>query len=244
MKITKRHILAIAALMLLSGCSSESPSTETAQTTVTASEAEQSVTEVTPPMQDHPSEEGEDETVSIYFGKQVEKEEDLAIFKISGDIPEGWDVIKDDKEAKMYSSNIGSIRIFGQNFKEEFQSLDVFADQGCAGIKVNNMMFQADTEFSDPVKTTVAGFDAIRYDYTVTAYEFLYETEADGSQKLNDDGTPILTNEKIVAGKYYDRVYYFYSDEDAFYIMVECPEPYKDQTDPIFDAFIDSVKVN
>lgn len=240
----KKHIIAIAAMMLLgcaTGCTSGN-SSDPAQTTQ-AAQATGSAAEVTPPMQDTPPEDDPDDTFSVYYGKEVENEADLAIFKISGEVPEGWNTLQDDKDAKMYSSNIGSIRIFAQNYKEEFQDLEIFADQGCAGIKVNNMMYQADTEFSEPMKTTVAGFDAIRYDYTVKAYQFLYETEADGSQKLDDEGKPIMLDEKVPAGTYLDRVYFFYSDEDAFYIMVECPEPYKDQTDPIFDKFIDSVTI-
>ena len=240
--MNKRIIAAAAAaLMIFAGCSQNKPNTPQQTTETSAAE-----TAMTPAMTNHPVEDPgeEEEEFSVYTGKVVENEADLAIFKISADCPEGFNVMQDDKEGKVWASEIGSMSIKAQNYKEEFVELEKFADQGCAGIKVNNMMYQADTIFGEPQKTTVAGFDAIRYDYEIIAYEFLYETNADGSQKTDEDGKPILTDEKREVGRYSDRVYFFYSDEDVFYIITESPKDKKADADPVFDKFIESVKVS
>ncbi|MDE7293122.1 MAG: hypothetical protein K2N72_01725, partial [Oscillospiraceae bacterium] len=161
---------------------------------------------------------GEDESISIYTGREVENEEDLAIFKISFDLPDGWETTIDNAEGKQFLSEKGEVVVKAQNFKEEFQDLAVFADQGCAGIKMNNMLFQADTEFSEPMNTTVAGFDAIRYDYTVTAYQFEFEVDEEGAQIIDENGDRIVKSKNVI-GEFSDRVYYFYSNEDVFYII-------------------------
>lgn len=180
---------------------------------------------------------------TIYTGKTVENEADLAIFKFNATLPAGYETVIDSKDGKQYASPNGSIIVKAQNFKEEFQELEVFADQGCAGIKLNNMLYQADTFFSEPVKTTVAGFDAIRYDYTITAYVFKYEVDANGEYILDDDGNPIITDEKEVFGEYVNRVYYFYSDEDVFYIICESPKDSAEAASKEFDEFINSITI-
>ena len=149
----------------------------------------------------------------------------------------------DNSEGKMYASPNGSIIVKAQNYKEEFQELSVFADQGCASIKLNNMMYQADTNFSDPQNTTVAGFDAIRYDYTVTAYIYEYETDSAGAQVTGDDGNPIITDQKDVLGEYVNRVYYFYSDEDVFYVICESRKENSEAAAKEFDEFISGVTI-
>lgn len=181
--------------------------------------------------------------VSVYTGKAVENEEDLAIFKFNAVLPDGYETVIDSAEGKQYVSPNGAIMVKAQNFKEEFQSLEVFADQGCAAIKMNNMMYQSDTEFSEPVKTTVGGFDAIMYDYTITSYIFLYETDANGEQILDDDGHPIITDQREVYGEYVNRVYYFYSDEDVFYVICESRKENAEAAAKEFDEFISSVTI-
>ena len=97
----KKHIIAIAAMMLLgcaTGCTSGN-SSDPAQTTQ-AAQTTGSAAEVTPPMQDTPPEDDPEDTFSVYYGKEVENEADLAIFKISGEVPEGWNTLQDDKDAR------------------------------------------------------------------------------------------------------------------------------------------------
>lgn len=183
---------------------------------------------------------GEEET--IYTGKTVENEEDLAIYKFNCEIPEGYEVVVDSSEGKVFSSPNGSITVKAQNYKEEFQSLEVFADQACAGILLSNTLHQADTNFDEPVETKVNGFDAIRYDYTVTAYIYTYATDSDGNYIVDDDGNPEVES-KDIYGEYVNRVYYFYSDEDVFYFICEAPKDCAEQAAADFDSFVESVTI-
>lgn len=185
----------------------------------------------------------EEETISIYTGKEVENEEDLAIFKFNAVLPDGYETVIDSAEGKQYISPNGLIVVKAQNYKEEFQELEVFADQGCASINISNMLHQADTEFSEPQKTTVGGFDAIKYDYYITAYQYEVETDAEGEIVTDENGAPITTDERFVIGEYVNRVYYFYSDEDAFYIICESPKVSSEKAAAEFDEFIGSISI-
>ena len=241
----KKHITAAAAILcMLTACSQNPDTGSTIQTSVTPSETEiTTIISGGAPMQDHPDEEDPEDTVSIYTGREVADPADLAIHKFNCELPEGYEVKIDDDEGKLFVSERSSITVKAQNYKEEFMELSKFADQACANVKIGNMMSQADTVFSEPMETKVAGFDAIRYDYDVTAYIFLYETDADGNQKLDDEGKPILTDQKEVYGKFHDRIYFFYSDEDAFIITMESPDSEKDNVAEEFDRFIENVTI-
>lgn len=233
----KKTLAAAAAVsLILTGCGN-SGNAEVSETTTAAKPDFSTAAET------EATAEGDDETVSIYTGKEVENEADLAIYKLSCTPPEGFETIADGADGKQYSSPYGGIVVKAQNYKEEFQELSVFADQGCASIKLNNMMYQADTNFSDPQNTTVAGFDAIRYDYTVTSYIYEYETDSAGAQVTGDDGNPIITDRKDVLGEYVNRVYYFYSDEDVFYVICESRKENSEAAAKEFDEFISSVTI-
>ena len=234
--IKKAFAAAAAVCLILTGCGKNSEGTETSETTAAKPDFSTAETEAIA--------EDDAETVSIYTGKAVENEADLAIYKLSCTPPEGFETIADGADGKQYSSPYGGIVVKAQNYKEEFQDLDVFADSGCASIKVNNMLYQSDTEFSDPIKTTVAGFDAIRYDYTVTSYIFPPVTDADGGYVTGDDGNYVLSEDKEVNGVFVDRVYYFYSDEDVFYIICESKEDSAEEAAAAFDQFIESVSIS
>lgn len=184
----------------------------------------------------------DDETISIYTGKEVENEEDLAIYKFNCKLPEGYETAIDDSEGKAYVSPYSSITVKARNYKEEYQALDVFADQACAGILMSNAAYQAETNFSDPVKTTVGGFDALRYDYTVTAYIYDYETDSEGNIKADDNGNPVVKS-KDIYGEYVNRAYFFYSDEDVFYFICEAQKDSADKAAEDFDKFVESVTI-
>lgn len=235
-KIAEISAAVLAAAILMTGCGKNNGS-ETSETTTAATP----VFSVTSPGETL-AEIEEEET--IYTGMTVANEEDLAIYKFSCTLPDGYEAKIDNSEGKMYVSPNGSVIVKAQNFKEEFQSLEVFADQGCAAIKLNNMMYQADTEFSEPQKTTVAGFEAIKYDYNITSYIFKYETDSEGAVVTGEDGQPVITDEKEIYGEYVNRVYYFYSDEDVFYIICESPKTTAEAAAKEFDEIISSVTIS
>lgn len=239
MRLAKKIIAAVFALgILMTGCGKQETGDQIVTTAATPAFSVTSAGETLADAEADP-----EDTVSIYTGKTVENEADLAIYKFNSTLPDGYETKIDNSEGKMYASPNGSIIVKAQNYKEEFQELSVFADQGCASIKLNNMMYQADTNFSDPQNTTVAGFDAIRYDYTVTAYIYEYETDSAGAQVTGDDGNPIITDQKDVLGEYVNRVYYFYSDEDVFYVICESRKENSEAAAKEFDEFISGVTI-
>ncbi|MBP5581770.1 MAG: hypothetical protein J6X85_08325 [Ruminococcus sp.] len=238
----KKYIIAAAALCIFTACTN-TPEPTPAESTAVPSESAVTTSVTGAPMQPFPSTEEDDTPIDIYTGKEVENPEDLAIHKFNCEVPEGYQVVADTDEGKLYRSGRASITIKAQNYKEEFIALPEFADQACASLKVGNMLNQADTVFSAPENTTVAGFDAVKYDYDVTAYIYLYETNADGSQKLGDDGNPIITDQKEIYGKFHDRIYFFYSDEDVFIITMESPESEKDNVAGEFDHFLETITI-
>ena len=157
--------------------------------------------------------------------------------------PRTFQAVIDDDTGKQLVSENALIIIKAQNYKDEFVDLAEFADQGCAAIKINNMLYQADTEFSEPQNTTVAGFDAIRYDYTITAYRFLYQTDENGEEIKDENGNPVVSDEKVVEAVYKDSIHYFYSDEDVFYVICETAEENAEALAPVFEEFIASVSI-
>ncbi len=186
-----------------------------------------------------------DLTDTVYTGKEVENEEDLAIFKFNFEAPDGYEVIVDSSEGKyLYNEELGaSITVKAQNYKEEFTDLATFADSACANLKLTNMLYQADTDFDDPIDTTVAGFDAVLYYYYVTAYIYTYETDENGDYVLDEDGNAIKTGDKEVYGEFSDCGYFFYSDEDVFYILCEAPKDTAEANFELVAQFIDSITI-
>lgn len=236
-KMKKILAAAAAVCLILTGCG-KNKDEEVTETTTAAKPDFSSVST------DNADYDAEEETISIYTGKEVENEEDLAIFKFNCTLPDGFETVIDSAEGKQYSTPFGGIVVKAQNYKEEFQDLEVFADSGCASIKVSNMLYQADTEFSEPIKTTVAGFDAIRYDYTVTSYIFPPVTDANGEYVMDENDQYVLSEEKEINGEFVDRVYYFYSDEDVFYIICEATKENAEAAQAGFDEFIESVTIS
>lgn len=233
-KMKKIIAAAAAVCLIMTGCGKNN-NEEVTETTTAAKPDFSSVTA---------GSDDEDEPVSIYTGKEVENEEDLAIFKFNCTVPDGYNTVVDNAEGKQYASPLGGIVVKAQNYKEEFQDLEVFADSGCASIKVSNMLYQADTEFSEPIKTTVAGFDAIRYDYTITSYIYPPVTDENGEYVLDENGQYVLSEEREINGEFVDRVYYFYSDEDVFYIICETTKENAEAAQADFDEFIESVTIS
>ncbi|MCR5167448.1 MAG: hypothetical protein K6C13_09550 [Oscillospiraceae bacterium] len=183
-------------------------------------------------------------TATFASTTDVANEVDRAIYKAQVSVPDGWYLTTDSNEGKFYSSAHGTLMIKAQNFgaDAELQPLDVFADSVAASIKMNNMFYQADTEFGDPQQLTVAGLPAVRYDYKVTAYVF-----------VNEDGTPISEapadgskpqTKKEVYGEYKDQLYVLYNGTDAYILLFESTADDYESAKADFDKLRDSFTIS
>ena len=189
---------------------------------------------------------GEEPDLSIGTARVPDNIEDYAIFKYKADVPEGYDTVNDDDKGKCYMNSVSRITVMAQNYKEDYQALDVFAESACATFKVQRMLYHEDTTFSDPVKTTVAGFDAVYYDYEIISYEFVHdedETTAAASEGAETEATTTKPGVKTEVGRYKGRIVYFYSDEDVFYTSFESAEADYDKNISNFEKFVKSITI-
>lgn len=176
-----------------------------------------------------------EETEEITFSTvtDVENEVDRAIYKAQITLPEGWSIVENSKDGKFYASNLANLSIQAQNFgaDAELSPLETLADSAAASIVMQNMFYQADTDFGEPQETTVAGVPAIRYDYTVTAYIF----------DVDDEGNK--TGSKSVFAEYQDRLYVLYYGTDAYCLRFETAKDSYELVSPQFDEMIESFSV-
>ncbi len=183
-----------------------------------------------------PDDQAADETysaASFATATDVENEADRAIYKTSLTLPEGWQIVEDSNQGKVYLGNNAQLKIQAVNYGKdaELADLDEFADTVAANIVVNNVYLKADTEFGDPVHTTVAGNDAVRYDYVVSAYFF--EKDAEGN----------TVGDKQLYDTYPGRIYVFYNDTDGYFLQFESDSKHIDEANKDFDAIIESFKI-
>ena len=188
----------------------------------------------------------DEEQVTFYTVTDVENELDRAIYKAQVTLPQGWLLQTNTKEGKFYTSPLGTLMIKAQNFgtDTELTDLDTFADSVAASIAMDNKFYQADTEFGEPQKTTVAGLPAVKYEYTVTAYIFMYDKDDVARVENDDTGTETVPEaKKEVYGKFKDEIYIFYNGTDAYVLLFEAPEGNYDQVKSQFDALKDSFTI-
>lgn len=233
MKI-KRILSAILATLtsvaIFSGCTSET--TPSGNDTTTSSESASTDTDE------------EEPPAPVGTARLPENVEDYAIFKYTSTIPEGYEAQEESEVGKLYLNGKAKIVVMATNYKEDFQELSVFAESACANFKVQNMLYQSDTTFSDPVNTTVAGFDAVSYDYEVVAYEFVPDENATTAQTTKEgEETTTDPGVKTEIGRYKGRFVFFYSDEDVFYVQFESTEGDYAEQSPAFDDYLKTVQI-
>lgn len=207
----------LTAAAMLSGCKNKNNNTadNTESTTSAASEtAEQ----------------------EIGTQRQVAEGDVYAInkFTVPEELPGGYRVYVKSQEDQgiVYLNDISQIVVRAANYKEDFAELAKYADSGCASIKLNNMLDHCDTDFEAPVNTKIAGFDAIYYDYLVTANEFIKENEDD------EEGV------KSPVAWYKSRIYYFYSDNDVYYLMFETERDNWEKAVGDLESFVELITIN
>lgn len=228
-------IAAAAAVLTLSGCGNKPSETVTESSNESTEYTTADISSLLENGGDTgtsaSAEDGESATFATVT--DVENEADRAIYKASVTVPEGWALLQDTNMGKLYASSNASLKIQAANYgaDAELTDLDTMAEGAAASISISNMYYQADTEFGDPVHCTVAGQDAVRYDYTVTAYIFT----------VDDEGNK--TGEKEVAAVYKDRLYALYNGTDSYYLMFETGEADYERVSPVFDEMVESFTI-
>lgn len=242
--LLRKSIALLALLCAFSSCrSTGEENVTTAESTAPGTEVAESASTEATTITDEDYDPFLDENYTqptLYTGKAVEKEEDHSIYKFNYTAPEGYELFEYGPSGIYLANENSSIIVKSQNYKEEFTELSKFAESAMANIIYGNMLYQSDTNYSEQIKTTVAGFDAIRYNYNITTYIFTFETDAEGSVVTEENGKKKTTS-KDVYSELSDRIYVFYSDEDMFYIICETPKDCAEELAPVFDAFIDSI---
>ena len=219
-------IAAAAALCItvsmFAGCSKNNGSTES-ETTTSAAVSETTVdTEI--------------EETPIYETRAVEEGDVYAINKFTVDpLPANYELAiqSQENQGKIYLNGSSQIVVMATNYKEDFQALDTYADTACASIRMNNMLQQCDTDFEEPEHTTVAGFDAVKYDFLVTQNQFIKENP-------DDEGDGV----KTPVDYFKSRIYYFYSDNDVFYVWFETKQEDWDANIGGFEEFVANIKID
>jgi hypothetical protein len=136
-------------------------------------------------------------------------------------------------------NGLARINGMGLNVKENVQSdLSVYADRCMANLSFTNLLVKEDTIVDEIIDTSVAGFDAIEYDFTTEQNEFI----------LDENGEPILDengNEtKRVVAVYKNIGVCFFSDTDAYYIFFQTAEADYAAQEPYFREFIAGITVD
>ena len=234
-----RRIMKIAAfaaalcmsISMLSGCSDKNNGTDTSANSGNAVSSE------TTASSDGASQDVATETLPEMHAVRPVQEGDVpAINKFVVDpLPANYELVQESAEyqGRLYLNGVSKITVMACNYKEDFQELEVAAESACASLKMNNMLFQSDTDFEEPVETTVDGFRAISRDFTITQNEFVKENpdeEGDGVK------TPVAW--------YKSRIVYFYSDKDVFYCIFETAKDDWDSAIVGFEEFIANIKID
>jgi hypothetical protein len=128
--------------------------------------------------------------------------------------------------------------INGENYKEQFQSLDKYAETCMSGLVMNYKLETSDLDWEEPVHTTIAGYDAVLYDYVIQ--ETAWVTGSDGMAVTDAEGSGSSYDGRHFTGK----AYFFFSDTDAYYIIFQCKTPDYEKSLPQWNEILANVKVD
>lgn len=222
-RIISGILAAICAAALMAGCSAQNENTSD----TTASQASDVTT--VPPDENDPF-----EITTIAEG------DDYAINKISNksggeEFPGGYKLVNysEENQGKHFANGGSKVIIRAGNYMKDFPELSVWAESTSAGIVISNITNNAaDTNFGDPAEATVCGFNAIRYDYEMIAYEFVENPD-------DPSGQPV----KKEHSRYMGRNYYFYSEQDVYAVMFDTKKENWEEQLPKFEEFVADLQV-
>lgn len=224
-RIISGILAAVCAAALMTGCSGRDG--ENTEETTASQSAE--ATTVPPEAEEDPF-----ETTTLAEG------DDYAINKISnkteGEVfPGDYKLVNysEEGQGKHFANGGSKVIIRAGNYSKDFPDLATWAESTSAGIVISNITNNAaDTDFGDPVETTVCGFDAIYYDYEMIAYEFVENPD-------DPDGEPM----KSEYARYMGRNYYFYSEQDVYAVMFDTLKESWEEQLPKFEEFVADLQV-
>lgn len=235
-KIIAAAVAVCAAVSMLAACGKNN-NTDSSTESSTSAEASSETTAA-----DADASTDTSETVTL---RVLEEGDVFAINKfVVDELPEGYELAgKSQQDGAQFLRYIidggkAQVSIEAANFRENYHELEQFADTACAAMTMNNMYYHCDTDFSEPEKTAVAGFDAIKYDYTITQNDF--ETDAEGNTIKDEDGKEI----KTPVFWYKGRAYFFFSDNDVYYVIFETTKDNWDNSIDTFEQFLTGVHID
>lgn len=166
--------------------------------------------------------------------------DDYAINKIGNktageELPGGYKLIETSEEyqAKLFSNNMSKIIIRSGNYLENLPDLDTWADSTCASIVISNITNNAaETNFGEPSKATVCGFDAVVYDFEMIYYKFEEDPNNPGGEEI-----------KVETARTRGRNYYFFSEQDAYAVMFDTLKADWDEQLANFEKFVADIQV-
>lgn len=217
-RITAAFAAICMAAALFGGCSkNKEDSSSASESSVSSSEEE--VTVAT----QRPVAEGDIYAINKFKVKDLPDNYVMAQ-KSQEDFDQHFRYIIDDGRANM--------AVYAANYAEDFGSLEDFAGRVRFGMTFNNVMYKCDTEFGESQKVQIAGFEGEYCDYTIT--QNVFETDENGETYKDENGNDI----KTPVAWYTGRLYFFYSDNDAFYFSVESTQDYWDNVVGDFETKI------
>jgi hypothetical protein len=226
MKKTK-IIAALSAMtiaFMFAGCTGGNGENDVSETSQTSTAATEPMTEP-----------------EISAAKPVEEGDAFAVDKLEfGYMPEGWGIAGKLDNAMVILSKENQVDIQGINYVETLTELDAFADSCMAVYKLNNMLYQSDLAIGEPYHTTVgtAAYDAVVYDFTITANEF--EFDSAGAVVTDVNGKEVMHPAAVYGAK----AVFFYTGADAYYMIFQCLENNYSRLEPEFEKLLANVTVH
>ena len=221
-RITAALAALCMAAALFGGCSKnkeDSSSASESSVTESASESEEEVTFAS----QRPVAEGDIYAINKFKVKDL-PENYVMVQKSQEDGNQHFRYIIDEGRAQMV--------VYAANYLEDYGLLEDFAGRVRFGMNFNNILYKCDTEFGESKETEVAGFKAESCDYTIT--QNVFEVDENGETYKDENGNDIKTPVAWYSG----RLYFFYSDKDAFYFSVESTDDYWETALADFEANI------
>jgi hypothetical protein len=178
-------------------------------------------------------------TQSLGYARPREGDDAYAIDKLNVDPLPG-----DAKYTRKFTEQLEIVagewdcNIGGSNYKDQYQALDIYAEALMASYVITFKYQTSDVIWEDPVHTTVAGYDAVLYNFVIE--ETLWETDA------NESGITDVNGDYIsYAGRHFNgRAYFFFSGTDAYYMIFTCLTEDYAECAPEWDTLIDNVKID